>query len=193
MMTKITNGGFMKKLTFIIAALLSSTLMAVSVDPGKSKVEWLGKKVTGEHKGTIKIKSGDLEMKDGKLSGGNIVIDMTTINTTDLEGDWKKKLDGHLNSPDFFNTSEHKTASFKVTDVKSGGKDKYTVTGDLTIKGITKPVTFNVNNKKGMYKGTIKFDRTKFDVKYKSGSFFENLGDKMIYDDVELTFSLATK
>ena len=183
----------MKKVFLFIAALLTANLLAADVDPAKSKVEWLGKKLSGQHKGTIKIKSGKLEMKEGKFSGGKIVMDMTTINTTDLEGEWKKKLDSHLNSPDFFNTSEHKTAQLEVKSVKSEGKSKYKVTGDLTIKKIKKPVTFNVTKKDGKYTGTLKFDRTKFDIKYKSGSFFKDLGDKLIYDDVELTFSLATK
>ncbi len=183
----------MKKLTTLVTFLIAANLFAVGVNTEKSQVEWLGKKVTGEHKGTIKIKSGELEMKDGELSGGKIVIDMTTINTTDLEGEWKTKLDNHLKAADFFDTSKHETANLVVTKVEKAGKDKYKVTGDLTIKKITKPVSFEVKKSKGMFKGSLTFDRTKFDVKYKSGSFFEGLGDKMIYDDVNLTFSLATK
>ena len=185
----------MKKsiISLIGLLLLSAQALGASVDPAQSKVEWLGKKVTGEHKGTIKVKSGTLEMKDGKLTGGNIVIDMTTINTTDLSGEWKGKLDNHLNSPDFFNTADHKTATLKVTKVEAQKKDTYKLTGDLTIKKITKPVTFTVTKKGNKFTGKLTFDRTKFDVKYKSGSFFEGLGDKMIYDDVELSFTLATK
>lgn len=183
----------MKFLSLIAALLLTSQIFGAAVDTSKSKVEWLGKKVTGEHKGTIQVKSGNLEMKEGKLTGGNVVIDMTTIKTTDLSGEWADKLNNHLNSPDFFNTADHKEATLKVTKVEAKGKGKYNVTGDLTIKKITKPVTFTVTESKGNFKGKIKFDRTKYDVKYKSGSFFEGLGDKMIYDDVELDFTLATK
>ena len=165
------------------------------VNATKSKVVWVGKKVTGEHQGTVNVKSGSLKYDGTSLVGGEFVIDMTTINTTDLSGEWKDKLDGHLKNDDFFSTDKHKTAKLVIKDAQLGKGGHYDVTGDLTIKGITKPIMFKANlTQKGKYltaKADIKFNRVDYGVKHKSGKFFENLGDKMIYDDVELKVSLS--
>ncbi len=115
---------------------------------------------------------------------------MTTINTTDLSGDYKSQLDGHLNSDDFFSTANNPTSSLVFTNVESSGKNSYKVTGDLTIKGITKPVTFDVSIYGSKATATLKVDRTNYDVKYGSGSFFDNLGDKTIYDEFDLVVDL---
>ena len=160
------------------------------VKTSESKVTWKAYKVTGSHYGSIDLKEGALEFDGEKLVGGEFVVDMTTINTQDLEGEYKQKLDGHLNSADFFNTSEHKTSSLVFTDVKSTGKNSYEVTGDLTIKGITKPITFDVSIYGSKATATLKVDRTNYDVKYGSGSFFDNLGDKTIYDEFDLVVDL---
>ncbi|MCR9205797.1 MAG: YceI family protein, partial [Halobacteriovoraceae bacterium] len=155
---------------------------------------WTGKKITGDsHTGTVGVKSGKLEMKDGKLAGGMIVIDMTKITTTDLSGKWAKKLVGHLSTGDFFEVEKHGEAKFEAKKVTAAGKGKYKVNGELTIKGISKPISVELVEKKGAFSGKLNFDRTKFDVKYNSGSFFKDLGDKLILDDVELDITLATK
>lgn len=165
------------------------------VDAGKSKVVWVGKKVTGKHEGTVNVKSGSLKYDGSNLSGGEFVIDMTSINTTDLSGEWKSKLDAHLKNDDFFSVNKHKTAKLVIKDAQFGKGGHWDVTGDLTIKGVTKPVMFKANiTQKGstlMAKADIKFNRTAYGVKYKSGKFFKNLGDKMIYDDVELKVNLT--
>ncbi|WP_109832929.1 YceI family protein [Reichenbachiella versicolor] len=165
----------------------------VEVDASASKIIWNATKVTGAHSGTIDIKEGELEYKGNQLIGGEFTIDMTTINTTDLEGEWKDKLDGHLKSDDFFGVDKYATAKFKITKVKSTGSDKYTVTGDVTIKGITESVTFPASVKDGKAKAKITLDRTKFNVRYGSNSFFDNLGDKAIHDEFTLDVSLVTK
>ncbi len=156
----------------------------------QSKVTWTAYKVTGSHYGRIALTEGGLEFDGDKLIGGDFVVDMTTINTQDLEGDSKGKLDGHLNSDDFFSVATHKTSKLVFTDVKSTGKNSYKVTGDLTIKGITKPVTFDVSVYGSKATATLKVDRTNYDVKYGSGSFFDNLGDKAIYDEFDLVVDL---
>jgi polyisoprenoid-binding protein YceI len=115
---------------------------------------------------------------------------MTTINTTDLKGDSKGKLDGHLHSDDFFATATNPTSSLVFTAVEASGKNSYNVTGDLTIKGITKPVSFNVSVYGSKATATLKVDRAKYNVKYGSGSFFDNLGDKTIYDEFDLVVDL---
>ena len=115
---------------------------------------------------------------------------MTSINTTDLEGDYKNKLDGHLKSADFFGVETHTTSKLVFTKVEASGKNSYKVTGDLTIKGITKPVTFDVSIYGSKATATLKVDRAEYDVRYGSGSFFDNLGDKTIYDEFDLVVDL---
>jgi len=99
-------------------------------------------------------------------------------------------LEGHLNSEDFFATEKHSTSTLVFTDVKSTGKNSYEVTGDLTIKDITKPVVFDVSIYGSKATATVKVDRTNYDIKYGSGNFFENLGDKTIYDEFDLVVDL---
>lgn len=169
------------------------------IDTNASELTWLAKKVTGQHNGTIKIKDGALDASNNKLTGGSFTIDMTTIVCTDLEDEkWNKKLVGHLKSGDFFGVEEHNTASFAITKAESKKSDggNYQITGDLTIKNITNEVTFpaQVEFKDGKVTAiaTIIFDRSKFDIRYGSNSFFDNLGDKTIYDDVEIGVNLTT-
>ena len=166
------------------------------VQPKQSKFEWLAKKVTGEHYGDVMIKSGVLDVKGGKIVGGNFEIDTRTINATDLEGEYKQKLDGHLKSADFFDVEKHPTAKFVITKAEQTGSDAK-ITGNLTIKGITHEITFpaKVEIKDHTLTATATFDvnRTKWDIKYGSGSFFDGLGDKMIYDDFNVKINLKAQ
>lgn len=169
-----------------------------TINVEKSTVNWKGEKVTGYHVGTINIKSGNLELKDNKLIGGEVVIDMTSIDNTDLEGEYKGKLEGHLKSDDFFGVATYPEATLKIKKVKeSAKKGSYEVEGDLTIKGITNPIKFTStlidDNGTIVANSNIIIDRSKYDVKYGSGSFFDNLGDKTIYDEFTLTVNLVTK
>lgn len=156
----------------------------------KSKVVWKGYKVTGSHEGTIAIKSGSLTFDNSKLIGGEFVIDMTTINSTDLQGGGKDKLDGHLKSDDFFGVEKFPTAKLVFKKVKATGKNSYNVTGDLTIKGKTNPISFSISIYGNKATATLKVDRTKYDVRYGSTSFFDNLQDKAIYDEFDLVSDL---
>lgn len=167
------------------------------VDLKASKVEWKGKKLTGEHFGNISLSNGQLLFDGNKLTGGSFTIDMNSITCLDLtDEEYNKKLIGHLKSDDFFSVSSFPTSKFEITKVTHKGGDKYEITGNLTIKGITHPLTFPavVTNKDGKVTATaeMKFDRSKYNVKYGSKSFFENIGDKIIYDDVEMKVSLVT-
>jgi polyisoprenoid-binding protein YceI len=170
----------------------------VTINNKVSSVEWIGKKVTGQHSGAINIKQGKLNLHDGQLSGGKIVIDMTSITCTDLTreqgGD---KLVGHLNSRDFFDTKNHSTATLVINGVKTIEGNKYTISGTLTIKGITNPISFPAtidmkDGKLGAY-AEMKVDRTLYEIKYGSGKFFEGLGDKMIDDEFSIKFKIAAK
>jgi len=156
----------------------------------KSKVVWKGYKVTGSHQGTINLNSGSLQFNEDKLVGGEFVIDMTTITNTDLEGEYKGKLEGHLKSDDFFGVEKNPTATLIFKKVKPTGKNSYKVTGDLTIKGITNAITFNLSVYGNKATISLKIDRTKFDVRYGSTSFFDNLKDKAIYDEFDLVADL---
>ncbi|MEL0456261.1 YceI family protein [Flavobacteriaceae bacterium SZ-1-7] len=156
----------------------------------ESKVVWKGYKVTGSHEGTVEIKSGSLAFENDKLVGGEFVIDMTTIGSTDLEGEYKGKLDGHLKSDDFFGVANHPTASLVFKSVTASGKNAYDVTGDLTIKGIKHPVSFKISIYGSKATASLKVDRSNYDVRYGSPSFFNDLKDKAIYDEFDLVADL---
>ena len=169
----------------------------VKVNPTASKVEWLGKKVTGQHNGTVAIKEGRLQVTDGMLTGGNVTIDMTTIKNLDLQGETAGKLEGHLKSDDFFGVEKFPVATLIITESKATGNGNFDVKANLTIKGITQPVNFTANlapkGKQYMANATITIDRSKFDVRYGSNSFFDGLGDKAIYDNFDLTVSIVAE
>lgn len=160
------------------------------IDTEASKITWKAYKVTGSHEGTIDLASGNLEFNGSTLTGGAFVVDMTTINTTDLEGEYKQKLDGHLHSDDFFGTATHKTASLEILSVKASGKNAYDATAKLTIKNITKEVNFTISVYGSKATANLKVDRSQFDIRYGSGTFFDNLGDKTIYDEFDLVVDL---
>ncbi|TNJ42136.1 YceI family protein [Tamlana fucoidanivorans] len=160
----------------------------VKVD--ESKVVWKGYKVTGSHEGTITLKDAKLILDDDKLTGGEFVIDMTSISVTDLEGEYQGKLEGHLKSDDFFGVEKFPTAKLVFTNVKPSGKNAYAVTGDLTIKGKTNPVDFTISIYGSKATANLKIDRSKFDVRYGSTSFFDNLKDKAIYDEFDIIADL---
>ncbi|RZJ31787.1 MAG: YceI family protein [Flavobacterium sp.] len=187
----------MKNLKTIAIAVLAFVSVAATaqnkkINVSKSTVTWVGKKVTGQHEGTVKLQDGILMMKGGKLTGGSFTVDMTSIEDTDLKaGQGKEKLEGHLKSEDFFATEKFPTATMVFKTIAAKGKGVYTVTADLTIKGQTNPVKFDLTV--GANSATSKFniDRTKYDVKYGSGSFFQNLGDKTISDEFEVAVNLV--
>ena len=156
----------------------------------KSKLTWKGYKFTGSHYGTVDIKSGSLTFEHDKLIGGEFVVDMSTLVSTDLEGGMKGKLEGHLKSDDFFGVEAHPTASLVFTKVTASGKNAYSVTGDLTIKGKTNPITFTMAVYGSKANATLKIDRSKYDVKYGSTSFADIVKDKVIYDEFDLVADL---
>lgn len=165
----------------------------LNVDTEKEKLEWIGEKVTGEHKGTVELKSGWLAWNDNKLTGGEFLIDMTSIQ----DEDDNQKLESHLKSDDFFGVEKYPTAKLVVTESSPFEKGTATVKGHLTIKENTHPVEFKaaVQEKDGglWFYSNITVDRTKYDIRYGSGSFFENLGDRTIYDEFRLKVALMAK
>jgi len=178
-----------------------TTTTKVTIDPVKSSVVWIGKKVTGEHSGNVNLKEGNLTVENDRLVGGEFELDMATISNSDLsDSEWNKKLVDHLKHEDFFNVEKYKTAKLKIKNVILGKGGHYDVMGDLTIRGVTKPVLFKAElekEKDASYKATseIVFNRADYGLKYNSGKFFDpkTLGDKLIYDDVTVKVTLKTK
>ena len=165
------------------------------VNAAKTVVNWEGSKVVaGSHEGTIQIKSGNLLLDEGFIVSGKVVVDMTTIVDTDLDGAMKEKLEGHLKSDDFFGVDKFTEASLDVKGTERIDDNKLRVNGMLTIKGRTNPVSFESSVDKAgdamMFKGTMEVDRSLYDVRFGSGKFFDNLGDKAINDIFTLQFEL---
>lgn len=194
----------MKKILILSAALLFGQALStkasndpVKVDTKKSVVRWTGEKLTGEHYGTIAIKSGSVSVSNGIITAAEINMDMNSIVNEDLtDPGTNAKLVGHLKSEDFFNVSEYAVSTFKLTGFtpQKGENTNYLVTGTLTIKGITQPISFpaSVDVRDGFVraKADLTFDRAKYNVRYGSSSFFDGLGDAVIYDDVKISFEL---
>lgn len=176
----------------LVVVLTTSAVSAQSknINTTTSTIEWVGKKVTGQHNGTVNFKDGALIFKGKKLNGGIFTVDMTSLTATDLQGEWQGKLNGHLKADDFFGTEKFPTATLVFKKIATKGANLYAVTADLTIKGITKPVTFDLATTANSATTKFNVDRTKYDIKYNSKSFFESIGDKAIYDDFELEVAL---
>jgi len=180
-------------LALVITGAFATTnpIKKVTIDAEKSSVSWLGKKVTGQHTGTLGFQEGYLEMDGNNITGGKFVIDMTSLQVTDLEaGRGKEKLEGHLSSPQFFGIQEFPTATFEITDT-SGGDGTYSLAGNLTIKGHTESVKVLLKKDGNTATTTFKVDRTKFGIRHGSASFFDNLKNKAINDEFELTVNLV--
>ncbi|WP_205508614.1 YceI family protein [Longitalea arenae] len=157
----------------------------------QSNIDWTGRKVTGAHFGTIAVKEGTLSVNDGKLSGGQFVVDTTSIKILDIDDPaTNAQFAGHLASDDFFSIEQYPEARFEITSVNDNH-----VEGDLTIKGITHPVGFDasvhiVGNTLYAF-GKIIIDRTKYGIRFRSGNFFTNLGDTLIYNDFDLKVNIT--
>lgn len=169
----------------------------------QSEVNWVGRKVGGEHTGNIELQNGELVVANDQLVGGTLVIDMNTISNTDITAaEDNQKLVGHLKSDDFFGVEKYPTATFEITNVTpvenaAAGEATHNVTGNLTIKEKTEQVSFpavvNVSNGTATAKADVTVDRSKFDVRYGSNSFFDNLGDKAIEDNFTITFDVTAQ
>lgn len=188
----------MKKI-FLLAVLAGGLAFGQSKKVVASDVHWWGYKVAkseaSSHDGTVKVKSGDMIMKGNQLVGGSFTLDMTSINSTDLSGEYQGKLNGHLKNGDFFEVEKFPTATFKITSVKKNSDKVYSslVTGDLTVKGKTNPVSFpaKISYSKGvvsLVSNKFSFDRQKFDVAYKS-----TMQDVFVKDEIDMVVKVTAK
>jgi len=189
----------------MIKLILPALMLAFSAGPKKpatyvvntteSVIEWEAKKVTGQHNGKVPLSGGQMVIDGKKLVSGNFEANMAELKTVELNGNGSPRLDGHLKSDDFFSTEKFPKATFTMTNAKENGSGKYDITGDLVIKGISKPVSFTAavapQGDKILGSATITIDRTKYDIKYRSSNWFENLGDKAIYDEFQIVVKLV--
>jgi polyisoprenoid-binding protein YceI len=178
------------------------TATSLKVSAEESTIKWTAKKVTGEHWGNVKFNDGVITTDGKSLTGATLTIDMTTIECKDMEGEYGDKLVGHLKSNDFFAVDQHKSATLKIKSVSAiagakAGSSNYNVTADLTIKGITQPVSFPaqviVAKNNVIANAEFPVDRTLYDIKYGSGKFFEGLGDKVIDDKFMIKVRVVAK
>ena len=166
----------------------SQTLLKINTE--KSTLKWIGEKITtSQHSGSLDFKSGEMTFKGGLVVSGNFIVDMTSISVEDISGSGKKRLEGHLKSDDFFSVDKHDKALLSIKGSKKTDKG-FLVDANLTIKDLTHPIQFNMVSIEGGYNADLVFDRSKYNVRFRSGSFFENLGDKLIIDDIVLSSEL---
>lgn len=200
----------MKKYSLVIIGILlffigvsasdsSDSKTVYKIETEKSKVIWTAKKVSGEHTGTLSFNNGEVHVESGNILAANLKMDMNSIVCTDITNEnMNQKLVGHLKSDDFFSVEKFSNSVFDATSfVKNTNDENYSVTGNLTIKGITHEVLFQatveVVNGEMKANGTATLDRTKWEIKYGSGKFFQNLGDNMIYDDFQIEFNFVAQ
>ena len=165
-----------------------------TMNTDQSVVQWKGSKVGISEKGTVPIRSCTMMVENNAIVSANVVIEMNAIKATDQEGMSARSLEQHLRSEDFFDVPNHPTASFTMESGTSDGRGNLILSGKLNIKGISKPASAIVNfgsSDPVVANVTMVFDRSEFDVRYGSGSFFDGLGDDLISDEVHLQMVLV--
>ncbi|MFA8434891.1 MAG: YceI family protein [Marinifilaceae bacterium] len=189
--------------TFVLASAMILNVEAYAkniykITSKKSSVHWVGKKVAGEHSGTIQLSSGELDFNGSNIKGGSFEVDMNTIVVTDIKDPgYAQKLEGHLKNGDFFGVDKFPKALFTIEKATKQGDGSFLVEGNATIKGVTQAIEFKVDlhehDSELHASAKIVIDRTQFGVRYGSGSFFSNLGDKAIENEFELNVNLYLK
>lgn len=199
----------MKKLILITAALAFGQFAVAKqsdaakpetfkVDAAASKVAWVGKKIGGQHNGTLAVKGGSLTMEGVALKGGEFTVDMTSIKVLDLtDPKYNGDLTAHLKSEDFFSADKHGEARFVIKSVTKRADGVFEAKGPMTIKGIAKDITIPLkvdrDGKALTATGKVTLDRTNWDIKYRSGKFFPNIGDKLIKDGFDIEVEIKAK
>lgn len=176
-------------LLFFVAQGYAQTL---TLDTASSKIKWTGEEIsTKQHYGSLAFKSGSISFTDNQPTAGTFIVDMTTLKNEDLSAPYSERLEGHLRSDDFFSIEKHPEATLQLTATTARKDGSFNAQGKLTIKGVTHPVVFVMTPEAGNWKAKLTFDRSKYDVRFRSGNFFENLGDKLIYDDIIIETNLV--
>ena len=188
-----------KSMLLTLLAAFGITLMSFVQDDSseykvrtdKSELQWIGRKMGGEHTGLVGLKSGSFTVKDSVITAGTFVIDMTSISVTDSES---KKLLNHVKGVDFFNVDQFKESKLVITGSTKDGKDMLKVSGNLTIVGKTNPITFSAHRIGQtehylLYSAVIKIDRTKWGIEYRSSA----VGDAFIDDVFDIKVKLTSE
>jgi hypothetical protein len=166
----------------------------VPINEQNSVLAWNAKKIIGNpnHNGEVGIKNGALRIYKDEIVGGDFVIDMTSLVVTDGSGG---RLEQHLRSEDFFDVEKNPEARLSILSVEKTN-DGFFVVANLTIKGITNkidfPVTVNKSSEKISADASFSIDRTKWNITYGSGSFFDDLGDQAIDDMINFDVHVET-
>lgn len=187
-----TTFKFIITITFTLISISFSYSQSLTANKTQSLIRWYGEELTGKtHFGNLSFKEGRIELQDGLIIGGNFVVNMTSLSVEDLSGGAKARLEGHLRSDDFFSVDKYPEATLKISQKAKVEGDVQKLYGELTIKGIKHAVDFSIILvDKKTATANLTFDRSKYNVRFRSGSFFENLGDKLILDDIRMEVSL---
>ena len=187
-----TTFKFIITITLTLIIISFSYSQSLTANKTQSLIRWYGEELTGKtHFGNLSFKEGRIELQDGLIIGGNFVVNMTSLSVEDLSGGAKARLEGHLRSDDFFSVDKYPEATLKISQKAKVEGDVQKLYGELTIKGIKHAVDFSVILvDKKTATANLTFDRSKYNVRFRSGSFFENLGDKLILDDIRMEVSL---
>ena len=187
-----TTFKFIITTTLTLISISFSYSQSLTANKTQSLIRWYGEELTGKtHFGNLSFKEGRIELQDGLIIGGNFVVNMTSLSVEDLSGGAKARLEGHLRSDDFFSVDKYPEATLKISQKAKVEGDLQKLYGELTIKGIKHAVDFSiVLVDKKTATANLTFDRSKYNVRFRSGSFFENLGDKLILDDIRMEVSL---
>ena len=178
--------------TILIFTTLSINAQEKLLNIESSVIRWYGEEITGkQHYGDLKFSSGNIQINNKIVSSGNFIVNMNSLTVEDLSGGGKKRLEGHLRSSAFFGVSDHPQASLNIYSMVDVDGDSQILNGELTIKGITHQINFSIKlNSENNATAMLVFDRSKYDVRFRSGSFFDELGDKLILDDIKLEVAL---
>ena len=187
-----TTFKFIITITFTLISISFSYSQSLTANKTQSLIRWYGEELTGKtHFGNLSFKEGQIELQDGLIIGGNFVVNMTSLSVEDLSGGSKARLEGHLRSDDFFSVDKYPEATLKISQKAKVEGDVQKLYGELTIKGSKHAVDFSIILvDKKTATANLTFDRSKYNVRFRSGSFFENLGDKLILDDIRMEVSL---
>ncbi len=166
----------------------------MTLDTKSSSIKWTGKEITTKsHYGSLKFKEGLLNIRNDNITNGKFIVDMNSIDCQDLSGSSKSNLEGHLKSDDFFSVNKYPEAVLTIQNTKEKTNGVISAEGQILVKGIVQPVTFDISIEGKNGSAKLILDRSKHNVRFRSGSFFQNLGDKLIYDDIEIEAQLTFK
>ena len=179
-------------ITILLCSAYSTYAQDKSLNLETSNIRWYGEEITGkQHYGDLKFSSGNIQINNEVVTNGSFIVNMNSLSVEDLSGGGKKRLEGHLRSTAFFGVSDHPQASLSISSMVEIDGNSQILDGQLTIKGVTHPINFSLTlTPENNASAILVFDRSKYDVRFRSGSFFDELGDKLILDEIKLEVAL---